>query len=79
MERLTFLEQKYTVLLGDVNSLQKNLQTTQREVSEVLGEMQMTIQGIARALNMSLATINERLTWIENEKPTPSEEELTGK
>lgn len=62
---ITLLQQQISVISKDVDSLGKNLQQTQKEISEVLGEMQMTIQGIARALNMSMAVVNERLTRLE--------------
>lgn len=61
----SLVKQQVIILQKDVQELQKALGTTQKELSQVLQEMQLTIQGLARAMNMTTAIVNERLNTIE--------------
>ncbi len=57
-----------------IDFLEKKLEVMQSEVSEVLGEMQTTIQALARMLKIATETTNVRLTSLEN--PAVKQEEV---
>lgn len=63
--RIDILEKQVTVLNKEVQKLQKDLDTTQKEISDVLGEMQASLQSLAAMAAAGLKGVDARLTAIE--------------
>lgn len=59
MDRLTLLEQKLTVLQGEIN--------------HVLGEVQRAMQGLVKANQLALGVMDARLSALENPEEVTSD------
>lgn len=48
--------------------LEKKMDVMQNEISQVLGEMQTTVQALAKMMQVGLRVMDERLTALEPKK-----------
>jgi hypothetical protein len=51
-----------------LNVLEQKLTVMQQEISQVIGEMQVTMQGLAKMTSAALKLFDERLTALEGPK-----------
>lgn len=75
MDKFTFLEQKLMIMTKDLDSLGKSLIGTQKEINQVLHEMQSTIEALYKSLAITSKVIDERLTVLESKGAVTSTEE----